>query len=50
LNNIAAKDPKKAKELFERLREFMAELRTCWQFTPDASGRPVEWRRGPARV
>jgi arylsulfatase A-like enzyme len=29
LNNIAAKDPKKAKELFERLREFMAELRTC---------------------
>jgi arylsulfatase A-like enzyme len=29
LNNIASKDPKRAKELFDQLREFMAELRTC---------------------
>jgi len=29
LNNIAVKDPKKAKELLSQLREFMAELRTC---------------------
>jgi len=28
LNNIASKDPKRAKELFDQLREFMAELRT----------------------
>jgi arylsulfatase A-like enzyme len=28
LNNIANKDPKKAAQLFETLREFMAELRT----------------------
>ena len=28
LNNIANKDPKKAAELYETLREFMAELRT----------------------
>jgi len=28
LNNIAQKEPKKAKELFDTLREFMAELRT----------------------
>jgi hypothetical protein len=28
LNNIAGKDPKRAKELFDQLREFMAELRT----------------------
>jgi arylsulfatase A-like enzyme len=28
LNNIASKDPKKAAQLFETLREFMAELRT----------------------
>jgi arylsulfatase A-like enzyme len=29
LNNIASKDPKKAAQLFETLREFMAELRTA---------------------
>jgi len=29
LNNIAGKDPKKASQLFETLREFMAELRTA---------------------
>lgn len=29
LNNISSKEPKKAKELYEQLREFMAELRTC---------------------
>jgi arylsulfatase A-like enzyme len=28
LNNIAAKDPKRASELYAQLREFMAELRT----------------------
>jgi len=28
LNNIAAKDPERASELYARLREFMAELRT----------------------
>lgn len=28
LNNIASKDPKKAEELYQTLREFMAELRT----------------------
>ena len=28
LNNIASKDPKRAKELFDQLRDFMAELRT----------------------
>jgi arylsulfatase A-like enzyme len=28
LKNIASKDPKRAKELFDQLREFMAELRT----------------------
>jgi arylsulfatase A-like enzyme len=28
LNNIAPKDPQKAKELYQQLREFMAELRT----------------------
>ncbi len=28
LNNIASKEPKKANELFQQLREFMAELRT----------------------
>jgi hypothetical protein len=29
LNNIAAKDPNRAKQLFDQLREFMAELRTA---------------------
>lgn len=29
LNNIASKDPKKATELYEQLREFMADLKTC---------------------
>ena len=29
LNNIASKDPNRAKQLFDQLREFMAELRTA---------------------